>query len=40
MIEDVERYWRGRGKGYIGEFKKHGFFTRRYFRRQELTLLS
>ena len=40
MIEDVRSYWRNRGKGYINEFKKHGFFTRRYFKRQELALLQ
>lgn len=40
MIEDVRDYWLERGRRYVGEFKRHGPFARRYFRRQERVLLQ
>lgn len=39
-VTDVQNYWRERGKGYRDEFKRHGFFTRRRFQRQEKVLLN
>ena len=39
-VTDVRSYWHERGKGYINEFRSHGFAKRRRFRRQEKVLLK
>lgn len=39
-ITDVRRYWTDRGGGYANEFKRHNFFLRRYFKRQEEILIN